>query len=95
MTYLAGEVESDVPFCIKGRTTLAEGRGEKFSELPHLPFYWIVLATNGGKLLLKDSYGKFDLIGVERKSIHKELVDNIMEKKFASFFKSLKMIWKK
>ncbi len=90
LMYLAGEVGSDVPFCIKGGTILAEGRGEKLSQLPGLPFYWIILATNGGKFLSKDVYGKFDLLGVENKSIHKELVNNITEKKFSSFFKKLK-----
>lgn len=87
---LASEVGSDVPFCLKGGTILAEGRGEKLSELPHLPFYWIILATNGGKFLSRDVYGKFDLIGVEKKSIHKELVNNIMEKEFSDFFGKLK-----
>lgn len=90
LMYLAGEVGSDVPFCIKGGTILAEGRGEKLSELPHLPFCWIILATNDAKFLSRDVYEKFDLIGIERKSIHKELVGNIMEKKFSSFFKKLK-----
>lgn len=89
MMNLAGEVGSDVPFCIKGGTTLSEGRGEKLSELPHLPFYWIILATNGGKFLSGDVYGKFDLIGVEKKSIHKELVNNIIKKEFGSFFGKL------
>jgi len=87
---LASEVGSDVPFCIKGGTTLAEGRGEKLSELPHLPFYWIILAANGGKFLSRDIYGKFDLIGVEKQSIHNELVNNIMEKEFNDFFGKLK-----
>ena len=87
---LASEVGSDVPFCLKGGTILAEGRGEKLSELPHLPFYWIILATNGGKFLSRDVYVKFDLIGVEKKSIHKELVNNIMEKEFSDFFGKLK-----
>jgi len=86
---LAGEVGSDVPFCIKGGTTLAEGRGEKLSELPDLPFYWIILATSGGKFLSGDVYGKFDLIGVEKKPIHKELVNNIIRKEFSSFFGKL------
>ncbi|GAH07870.1 unnamed protein product [marine sediment metagenome] len=90
ITNLASEVGSDVPFCIKGGTTLAEGRGEKLSELPHLPFYWIILATNGGKFLSREVYGKFDLIGVEKKSIHKELVNNIMEKEFSDFFGKLR-----
>ncbi len=87
---LAGKVGSDVPFCIEGGTILAEGRGEKLSELPHLPFYWIILATNEGKFLSKDVYGKFDLVGEERKSIHEELVHNIVERKFKNFFKKLR-----
>jgi len=87
---LAGEVGSDVPFCIRGGTILAEGRGEKLSELPHLPFYWIILATNGGKFLSKDVYGKFDVVGEEKKPIHRELVNNIAERKFGNFFKKIR-----
>jgi len=86
---LAERVGSDVPFCVRGGTILAEGRGEKLSELPHLPFYWIILATNGGKFLSKDIYGKFDLIGKEKRSIHKELVHSIVEKNFSNFFKKI------
>lgn len=85
----AGQVGSDVPFCIRGGTILATGRGEKLSELPHLPFYWIILATDGGKFLSKDVYGKFDLIGEEKKSIHVELVHNIIARNFSNFFKKL------
>ncbi len=85
----AGKVGSDVPFCVRGGTILAEGRGEKLSELPHLPFYWIVLATNGEKFLSKDIYGKFDLVGEEKKSIHMELVNNIIDGDFNNFFKKL------
>ena len=86
---LAGKVGSDVPFCIKGGTILATGRGEKLSELPQLPFYWVVLATNGKKFLAKDVYNKFDLIGEEKKSIHRELANNIIERNFTNFFKNL------
>ena len=39
----AAEVGSDVPFFIKGGTALAEGRGEKLTELPQLPVFWLVL----------------------------------------------------
>jgi 4-diphosphocytidyl-2-C-methyl-D-erythritol kinase len=86
---IAGKVGSDVPFCIRGGTILAEGRGEKLSELPHLPFYWIILATNGGKFLSRDIYGKFDLVGEEQKPIHTELANNIIERDFSNFFKKL------
>lgn len=36
-------VGSDMPFCVSGGTALAEGRGERLTELPGLPPCWIVL----------------------------------------------------
>lgn len=40
---MAEELGSDVPFCIKGGTALACGRGEKLTVLPSLPPCWFVL----------------------------------------------------
>lgn len=36
-------VGSDVPYCVRGGTVLAEGRGERLSELPALPPCWLVI----------------------------------------------------
>ena len=36
-------VGSDMPFCIRGGTALAEGRGEKLTDLPPLMPCWIVI----------------------------------------------------
>lgn len=36
-------VGSDVPFCLRRGTCLAEGRGERLSPLPPLPPCWVVL----------------------------------------------------
>lgn len=36
-------VGSDMPFCVRGGTALAEGRGEVLSDLPPLPPCWILL----------------------------------------------------
>ena len=36
-------VGSDMPFCVRGGTCLAEGRGEVLTDLPPLPRCWIVL----------------------------------------------------
>ena len=36
-------VGSDVPYCIRGGTALAEGRGEILSDLPPLPPCWFVI----------------------------------------------------
>jgi len=86
---LAALVGSDVPFCIKGGTVLAEGRGEKLSQLPDLPFYWVVLTTDERKLHTKDIYEMFDLIGVPVKPRHRELVRDIKEKQYDRFFEKL------
>ncbi|MDD3346899.1 4-(cytidine 5'-diphospho)-2-C-methyl-D-erythritol kinase [Oscillibacter sp.] len=36
-------VGSDMPFCVRGGTALAEGRGERLTDLPALPACWFVL----------------------------------------------------
>lgn len=36
-------VGSDVPYCIRGGTVLAEGRGERLTDLPGLPPCWLVV----------------------------------------------------
>jgi 4-diphosphocytidyl-2-C-methyl-D-erythritol kinase len=40
---LAERIGSDVPFCVAGGTALAEGRGEKLTDLPPLPDCSIVI----------------------------------------------------
>jgi 4-diphosphocytidyl-2-C-methyl-D-erythritol kinase len=40
---IAKELGSDVAFFLKGGTALAEGRGEKFTPLPPLKKFWLVL----------------------------------------------------
>lgn len=40
---IAAQVGSDVPYCLRGGTALAEGRGEKLTALPPLPGCWFVL----------------------------------------------------
>ena len=36
-------VGSDVPYCVRGGTVLAEGRGERMTDLPGLPPCWFVV----------------------------------------------------
>lgn len=40
---LAAALGSDVPYFIRGGTSLAEGRGERITPLPPLPQSWVVL----------------------------------------------------
>ncbi|MDR3592703.1 MAG: 4-(cytidine 5'-diphospho)-2-C-methyl-D-erythritol kinase [Negativicutes bacterium] len=41
---LGATLGSDVPFCLRGGTMLATGRGEVLTPLPALPRVWVVLA---------------------------------------------------
>lgn len=41
---LAASLGSDVPFCLRGGTVLATGRGEALTPLAALPRVWVVLA---------------------------------------------------
>lgn len=40
---IGAKVGSDVPFCVRGGTALAEGRGERLHDFSPLPACWIVL----------------------------------------------------
>jgi 4-diphosphocytidyl-2-C-methyl-D-erythritol kinase len=44
---LALELGSDVPFCLRGGTAAATGRGEAFHPMPPLPETWLVLLFPG------------------------------------------------
>ena len=66
---MAAELGSDVPFCVRGGTTLTLGRGERLAPLPPLPACWFVLvkpeaAYSTGKMYgLIDSRGCYDAGG--------------------------------
>ena len=44
---LALRLGSDVPYCLRGGTVAATGRGEEFQSLPALPETWLVLLLPG------------------------------------------------
>lgn len=54
---VAAEVGSDVPFCLRGGTALASGRGEQLTDLPG-PDLHLVLGISRGALFTRDVYGK-------------------------------------
>ncbi|MCZ0717310.1 4-(cytidine 5'-diphospho)-2-C-methyl-D-erythritol kinase [Aerococcus kribbianus] len=41
---LANQIGSDVPYSLNGGTALVEGRGEIISQLPAIPYCWVILA---------------------------------------------------
>ncbi len=62
---LGGEIGSDVPYCIKGGTMLAEGRGEILSPLPQMPKSIFLLAKPAVNISTQWVYQNLDLKNVK------------------------------
>lgn len=54
------KVGSDVPYCVLGGTALAEGRGEKVTPLPSLPFCWVVMAKPNFPVSTPELFSRID-----------------------------------
>ena len=63
---LAGQVGSDVAFCIAGGTQLAKGRGEQLEDLPPLPPCWIVVCKPGFSISTPELFRKLDEVSLRR-----------------------------
>ena len=57
---MAADLGSDVPFCVRGGTALARGRGEKLETLPALPRCWFVLVKPEAAFSTGRMYGLID-----------------------------------
>ncbi len=57
---MAEDLGSDVPFCVRGGTALARGRGEKLESLPALPTCWFVLVKPELAFSTAKMYGLID-----------------------------------
>lgn len=57
---IAGELGSDVPYCIGGGTVLATGRGEKLTRLPAPKEMWFVLGLTATHLSTRDVYERWE-----------------------------------
>ena len=63
---LAGQVGSDVAFCIAGGTQLAKGRGEQLEDLPPLPPCRIVVCKPGFSISTPELFRKLDSVTMRR-----------------------------
>jgi len=57
---LGAQIGSDVPFCIRGGTMFASGRGELLERLPDLPPVWVVLAKPPVSVSTAWAYQSYD-----------------------------------
>ncbi len=61
---LAARVGSDVPFCVRGGTALATGRGEKLETLPPLPACKFVVCKPDFSISTPELFRKLDQTGL-------------------------------
>ena len=54
------EIGSDVPYCVTGGMSLAEGRGERLTPLPPLPACHIVICKPSFSISTADLFGRVD-----------------------------------
>lgn len=57
---MAAKIGSDVPFCVRGGTVLAEGRGERLTPLPPLPDCSIVICMPGFTASTPELFARMD-----------------------------------
>jgi 4-diphosphocytidyl-2-C-methyl-D-erythritol kinase len=61
---IGARVGSDVPFCVRGGTQLARGRGELLSPLPPLPDCHIVICKPDFSISTPELYRKLDAVQI-------------------------------
>lgn len=77
MINIGQKIGSDIPFCIYGKTAIAEGRGEIITPLPSVPKCWVVL--------IKPNFG------VSTKEVFQQVqLDTILHPNVQSVIKSIK-----
>ena len=64
---IGAEVGSDMPFCVRGGTALAEGRGEILTDLPPLPDCWIVLCKPPFPIPTPTLFARADSVAIRRR----------------------------
>lgn len=64
---IGAQVGSDVPYCVRGGTVLAEGRGECLTDLPPLPPCWLVVCKPSCSISTPELFG---LVRVKRLRFH-------------------------
>ena len=64
---IGAQVGSDVPYCVRGGTVLAQGRGELLTDLPPLPDCHVVLCKPAFSVPTPELFARLDGIRIRRR----------------------------
>ncbi|WP_138420009.1 4-(cytidine 5'-diphospho)-2-C-methyl-D-erythritol kinase [Aquibacillus sediminis] len=78
---LGAKIGSDVSFCVYNTTALAQGRGERITELPPPPSCWVVLAKPSIGVSTQTIYQNLQLDHAEHPNT-KAMIEAIKENKY-------------
>ena len=74
---MAEKLGSDVPFCVRSRTALCEGRGEKLTPAGRLPRLWYVIVKPPAAYATGAMYAALDRCTAQRERTTDELLEAI------------------
>lgn len=80
---LGAELGSDVPFCIRGGTAIARGRGERLETIDNPPQCWVVLAKPPINVSTAEVYGKLRANELKEHPSISGMVEAIRKQSFA------------
>lgn len=83
------EIGSDVPFCIIGGTVIAEGRGEKLTQLKSFKDKWLLIANPDVKVSTGYVYNNLNLSKINNHPNTKEIVECINNDDIAGVSKKM------
>lgn len=86
---LGAELGSDVPFCIRGGTAVARGRGEVLESIPAPPQCWVILAKPPINVSTADVYGKLRASELKSHPSLSDMLSAIRRESFADMCSSL------
>ena len=76
---ISASVGSDVPFCIRGGTQLAEGRGEKLTVLKPAPRFFVAVCKPDFSISTPELYRAIDGEFIEKRPDHKAMIANLQK----------------
>ncbi|WP_199623903.1 4-(cytidine 5'-diphospho)-2-C-methyl-D-erythritol kinase [Paenibacillus alkalitolerans] len=86
---LGEELGSDVPFCVKGGTAIARGRGERLEMISSPPQCWVILVKPPINVSTADVYGRLSVDKIRNRPSTEALLESIRTGNFHALCKSL------
>jgi 4-diphosphocytidyl-2-C-methyl-D-erythritol kinase len=86
---LGAQLGSDVPFCVRGGTALATGRGELLQPIEAPPPCWVILAKPPINVSTSDIYSKLSVQNIKSRPSTPALLDAIRNRNFEQLCHSM------